>query len=537
MMNFRLWAPAAKRVDLEFEDKTIPMSAEVGAAHVADVTAAPCTRYRFRVCDKSVPDPAAKQQIADWSVTTDPNATAWRDSHWRGRPWEETVLYELHVGLMGGFAKVEEHLPRLAELGITAVELMPIGQFPGERNWGYDGVLPYAPANAYGDPDDLKRMIDRAHELGMMVFLDVVYNHFGPEGNYLPLYAPEFFSEDRQTPWGAGVNFKNEHVRRFFIENALYWVKEFHIDGLRLDAIHAIADDNFIVAIANEVRDSVPDRRVHIVVEDERNKAALLDRGRMAQWNDDFHHAVHVLLTGEHEGYYEPYAAAPAAGLAHSLSGHFIEERSGPSAALAPSRFVNFLQNHDHVGNRAFGERLTVLAKDNELRGAIALLLLSPSIPMIFFGEEVGAREPFFYFCDYKNTELANAIRDGRRNEFAKFSAFKNPQKREQIPDPNDVETFLKSRPRWSGGDDWQDLYKSLLALRKKHIITRLKGTRSERAKALNERAVQASWIMGDGARLTILTNFSDDKIIPNNEPQVPPIWNQDGTRCWIEPQ
>ncbi len=329
------------------------------------------TRYRFRVGDAAVPDPASRRQDDDWSVVTDPDAYRWQDAAWRGRPWEQTILYELHTGSMGGFGGIEEYLPSLAELGITAVELMPIAQFPGERNWGYDGVLPYAPARAYGAPDDLKRMVDRAHALGLMVFLDVVYNHFGPDGNYLPLYAPGFFREDRHTPWGAGIDFRKEQVRRFFIDNALYWVREFHIDGLRLDAVHAIDDDSFIADLACAVRDGAPGRQVHIVVENERNDAKLLAKGGFAQWNDDFHHAVHVLLTGERAGYYGEYADAPLRALAASLAGEFVQKRSGSGPSLPPTAFVNFLQNHDHVGNRAFGERLTVLADETALKAVI----------------------------------------------------------------------------------------------------------------------------------------------------------------------
>jgi maltooligosyltrehalose trehalohydrolase len=535
MTRFRLWAPATARIELELEGRTLSMVPVSDGWHEADVHVPPGTRYRFHVGDASVPDPAAHMQDVDWSVLTEPDAYRWQDGAWRGRPWEEVVFYELHVGLMGGFKGIQDRLPALAELGVTAIELMPVAQFPGARNWGYDGVLPYAPARAYGTPDDLKRMVDCAHALGLMVFLDVVYNHFGPDGNYLPLYAPDFFREDRHTPWGAGIDFRKHEVRRFFIDNALYWVREFHIDGLRLDAVHAIDDDGFITELAREVRGSAPERRVHIVVENERNDAKLLAEAGIAQWNDDFHHAVHVLLTGEREGYYGEYANDPAEGLAKSLSGKFIRERSAPGPDLSPTAFVNFLQNHDHVGNRALGERLTVLTDETALKAAIVLLLLAPPIPLLFFGEEVAAREPFLYFCDHADDKLADAVRDGRRNEFAKFPEFRNPAKRAQIPDPNAPETFARSRPRLDGGNEWRTFYKNLLDLRRLHIVPRLKACTADGADVVGLKAVRASWRMGDGARLTILANLGREPV-SCSVPTSPPIWDRAGTRCWIEP-
>jgi len=529
--RFRLWAPACRHVGLDLEGQVTTMPATKSGWFEVDADTRPGMRYRFLIGDTAVPDPASRRQDEGWSVVTDPGSYRWQDGSWRGRPWEETVIYELHAGLMGGFEGVESHLPRLADLGVTAVELMPVAQFPGTRNWGYDGVLPYAPHSAYGTPDDLKRLIDRAHGLGLMVFLDVVYNHFGPDGNYLPLYAPQFFREDRQTPWGAAIDFRKEEVRRFFIDSARMWVREFHVDGLRLDAVHAIGDDGFVAELAREARAAAPERHVHIMVENERNDAALLRDGGMAQWNDDFHHAIHVLLTGESEGYYGEYVQAPAAGLAKSLGGSFIQERSGPGPRLPPTAFVNFLQNHDHVGNRAFGERLIALVDGTALRGAIALLLLGPSIPLIFFGEEAGAREPFLYFCDHADPKLADAVREGRRGEFAKFRAFADPEARARIPDPNAVETFQRSRPRFDG-DDWQALYGELLALRRAHVVQRLRGAVAIGAEAVGKRTVRALWRMGDGAMLTLQTSF-DGSSMPR--PPIAPIWDRDGTQCWIE--
>jgi len=529
--RFRLWAPACETAGVELGGNVTAMTAKQGGWFEAEIEAPPGSRYRFLAGGKPVPDPASRMQDGAWSVVTDPHAYPWHDEAWRGRPWEETVIYEVHAGLAGGFAGVEALLPSLAELGVTAVELMPVAQFPGTRNWGYDGVLPYAPASAYGAPEDLKRLVDRAHALGLMVFLDVVYNHFGPDGNYLPVYAPQFFHADRHTPWGAGIDFGKDQVARFFIDNALYWVREFHIDGLRLDAVHAIGDDAFVARLAREVREAVPGRQVHVMAENERNDAALLQSTGIAQWNDDFHHAVHVLLTGESEGYYGDYVQAPAQGLARSLGGGFIVERSGP-ARLPPTAFVNFLQNHDHVGNRAFGERLTVLADAPALRSAIALLLLSPPIPLIFFGEEAGARAPFLYFCDHADAKLADAVREGRRGEFAKFRAFQDPEQREKIPDPNAQDTFERSRPHLAGGEAWRGLYKELLDLRRTHVVPRLRGAVAVDAEAIGTTAVYARWRMGDGAMLNIRADLSG---LPGPAPLAAPIWDRDGTQCWIE--
>jgi maltooligosyltrehalose trehalohydrolase len=455
-----------------------------------------------------------------WSVVVDPLAYSWRNPRWMGRPWEETVLYELHAGLFGGFKGVADALPALKDLGITAVELMPVASFPGARNWGYDGVLPYAPDEAYGSPDDLKSLVDRAHDLGLMIFLDVVYNHFGPDGNYLPLYAPEFFRNDRQTPWGGAIDFRRPAVRRFFADNALCWLMEYRFDGLRFDAVHAIAEPGWLDDLAAEIRTAVePGRHVHLVLENEDNGAGHLARGFNAQWNDDIHNVLHVLLTGETGGYYADFAADPAGKLARALREGFVyqgeasavhdgQPRGEPSGALPPSAFVGFLQNHDQIGNRALGERLTVLAQPDALKAAVSLLLLSPQIPMIFMGEETGSRTPFFYFTDH-GPELAEAVREGRRREFAAFPAFSRAEAREAIPDPNAKDTFERSRPE-PGGEDWPQLYRQLLRLRHDMIVPGIRNARSVEAHALSERAVIASWRMGDGALLTLAVNLGE---------------------------
>jgi malto-oligosyltrehalose trehalohydrolase len=530
--RFQLWAPDIAAVGLEIGDAAPrPMRAEAGGWHRLELDCGAGTRYRYRISpDLAVPDPASRRQADDVhgpSVVVDPDGYAWCNTDWRGRPWHEAILYELHPGALGGFQGVAAHLPRLKDLGITAVELMPIADFFGTHNWGYDGVLHFAPDTAYGTPDDLKALVDRAHDLGLMIFQDVVYNHFGPEGNYLHAYASKFFREDVHTPWGAAIDFKNPVVRRFFIENALYWLEEYRFDGLRLDAVHAIPDRDWLLELAETVKKTIADRQVHLVLENDNNDAPLLEQAFTAQWNDDAHHAAHVLISGETGGYYSDYAENPAAALARCLEQGFAfqgepsdyrdgAKRGTPSRHLAPDRFVFFLQNHDQVGNRAMGERLAAIADPDALKVGMALLLLSPQIPLLFMGEELGAREPFLFFADYEG-DLAEAVKKGRRKEFGKFPEFATEEAQKRIPDPNRRETFEASRPRFSADDawarDWQDLVRRLIALRKSEIIPRLAGARAEHAQALTAHALQARWALRDGTPLTLAANFGPQPI------------------------
>jgi maltooligosyltrehalose trehalohydrolase len=531
--RFRFWAPSKQQVNLEIDGMApIPMNPLPQGWFEAEADCGAGARYRYRVSDDlAVPDPASRAQagdVHDASIVCDPGSYQWKNTEWKGRPWHETVLYELHPGTCGGFAGITQQLPALAELGVTAVELMPIADFPGRRNWGYDGVLPYAPDAAYGTPEQLKELIDTAHGLNLMVFLDVVYNHFGPDGNYLGAYASSFFRDDIQTPWGQAIDFRQPPVRDFFTENALYWLTEFRFDGLRFDAVHAISEKDWLVEMAKRVRAGMPaGRHVHLVLENDDNGAALLARSPTrlfdAQWNDDGHHALHVLLTGESEGYYCGYSDKPAARLARCLSEGFIYQgepspfadgkpRGEPSSDLPPTAFVLFLQNHDQVGNRAFGERLTVLAKPPALFAAQALLLLTPHIPLLFMGEEFGATQPFLYFTDHQTPELADAVRNGRRQEFARFSAFSDPAKRERIPDPNAEQTFLDSIPKPDEiqAEYWRDRTRTLLGIRNSRIVPRLAGTRAIGAQALGGAAVIARWRLGDGKMLALAANFGD---------------------------
>ncbi len=526
--RFRLWAPDADAVTLELDGAApAAMTGDGDGWYAATAPVGAGARYRFRIGDMAVPDPASRGQdggVNGWSVVVDPGGYTWRSDDWRGRPWEEMVIEEIHAGLYGGFAGIAERLPGIAACGITAIELMPVNAFAGTRNWGYDGVLPYAPAEAYGSPDELRALVDRAHELGISVFLDVVYNHFGPDGNYLNAYASPFFHPEVKTPWGGAVAVDEDPPRRFFIDNALMWLREYRIDGLRFDAVHAIANDGFLDAMAAELRASV-DRPVHLVLENEKNDADRLAPGKYdAQWNDDFHNVLHVLLTGETDAYYADFADRPEERLARCLSEGFVyqgegsanhdgEPRGTPSAHLPPTAFVSFLQNHDQIGNRALGERLTLLTDAERLRAATLLLLLGPQIPLLFMGDSGGSRSPFLFFTDFHD-ELADAVREGRRGEFAKFAAFADPEKRAAIPDPNAPATYEKSRPLdGPHAASWAALYRDLIAVRREQIVPRLKGTRSAGAEVSGDRAVTARWRMGDGALLTIVVNLGDGAV------------------------
>ena len=448
-MRFQLWAPSQEAVALVLEDeqRVLPMDRlENGFFGLTTAAARVGSRYRYQLQDGfRVPDPASRFQPEDVqgpSIVVDPRAYAWRHVAWRGRPWEEAVLYELHVGAFteeGTFDGIRRKLDYLAELGVTAVELMPLSDFAGARNWGYDGVMPFAPDAAYGSPDDLKRLIDEAHGRGLMMFLDVVYNHFGPVGNYLHRYAESFFEPEEHTPWGAAINYKLRTVRDFAIHNVLYWLEEFRFDGLRFDAVDRIIDrgeEHILKEIAATVRRTIPpERHVHLVLENDKNQAHLLERdpgGRPiyydAQWNDDIHHVYHHLLTGEAGGYYADYATDAHARLARALSSGYVyqgdvshyrggEVRGEPSGHLPPTAFVAFIQNHDQVGNRAFGERIADLAEQGAVKAMQAVFLLAPNIPLLFMGEEWGATQPFCFFTDFHD-ELADAVREGRRREF-----------------------------------------------------------------------------------------------------------------------
>jgi malto-oligosyltrehalose trehalohydrolase len=536
---FRLWAPAAKRVDVLLDKPHALRRGDDGwfSADIAGITAG--ALYKFRIDGAvDIPDPASAfqpQDVAGPSEVIDHGNYRWRARDWRGRPWQEAVLIETHVGTFiqdGTYRAMIERLDHLVATGFTALELMPLADFPGKRNWGYDGVLWYAPDSAYGRPDDLKILIDEAHLRGLMVFLDVVYNHFGPEGNYLSHYAPSFFTQ-AQTPWGSAIDYRVPQVRAFAIENALYWLREYRFDGLRLDAVHAIPEQgevSMLQGLSRAVGDLAKEtgRQIHLVLENDDNRAALLDpeeeppRGKYrAQWNDDYHHAWHVLLTGERHGYYSDYSKSPQKDIARSLASGFVYQgeasghrggqgRGEPSGALNPTAFVNFLQNHDQIGNRALGDRLESLASDKAIQAALAITLLAPMIPMLFMGEEWGSTASFPFFCDFEG-DLADAVRKGRRKEFAgAYAKYGN-----EIPDPLDEATFRSAVPDWNGRDLPKanrrlTLVRDLLAIRRREIVPRLAGAKFGDASAEDNGLLSAHWRMGDGASLRLLANLSD---------------------------
>jgi maltooligosyltrehalose trehalohydrolase len=557
--RFRIWAPSSPSVDLLLDAHTGAAATPlVGAASALLVGAdrhrlerrtdgwheltlagvGAGARYAFEVNSAdlgslTVPDPASRsnpQGVHAASAVVDPRAYRWRSGEWRGRPWAGAVIYEVHVGTFtaaGTFAALEAKLPELEALGITALQLMPLAAFPGVRNWGYDGVLLFAPTPCYGSGDELKSLIDAAHACGLMVLLDVVYNHFGPDGNYLHAYCPEFFNRSEHTPWGAAINLdgpESRTVRDFFVHNALYWIEEYRFDGLRLDAVHAFRDrshPDLVEEIAAALREGPGrSREVHLVLENHRNEARYLARdssGRprvaTAQWNDDLHHALHALLTGERAGYYVDFADDPLARLGRALAEGFAFQgehsiyrartRGEKSATLPPAALVSFLQNHDMIGNRAGGERIDRLAPAKLIEAAYALLLLAPQVPMLFMGEEFAASTPFLYFCDL-GRDLGRAIAAGRRREQARFASFgaassdpsSDPQPPQATaargvasvsaqmpetnllqpnpPEPNDERTFFASKLAWD--EQLSEPHRSrraliaqLLALRRRH--------------------------------------------------------------------
>lgn len=555
-VNFRLWAPDVQRVELLIGEHAHHMRSGDEGWFEVTVSAIDGDRYAFRIDDRApVPDPASRSQpqgVHSWSELA-LSSYHWKENQWRGRPWEEAVILEVHVGTFtpaGTFRGIIERLDDVAATGITVMELMPIAEFAGERNWGYDGVLWYAPKSHYGSADDLKALIDAAHERGLMVLLDVVYNHFGPEGNYLRQYAQAFFTHDRVTPWGDALDYRVNEVRAFAIQNALYWLDEFRFDGLRLDAVHAIVEPGE-PALLNALSDAVgvlareQQRMIHLVLENDDNRASLLDpaspypQGRYrAQWNDDYHHAWHVLLTDEDAAYYVNYAAAPLEYLCRSLSAGFAyqgesfrsrngEPRGEVSAHLSPLAFIGFLQNHDQIGNRAFGERLSALASERALVAALEVTLLAPMPPMLFMGEEWGTQRPFPFFCDFAG-ELAEAVRRGRQQEFA--SLFASLPAGSAIPDPIDVGTFQMAVLDWNERERPAHatrlrLVKQLLALRRAELVPRLRSVNGGAGSAtLNDSVIDASWTLSEGVCWRLIANLGAKHVLL---PLLPPRTRQ----------
>jgi maltooligosyltrehalose trehalohydrolase len=499
--DFLVWAPRAQRLELHLlapADRCVPMQAQLNGyfyLHLADVAPGALYLYRFESGEER-PDPASRLQpqgVHGPSEVPDPRFD-WEDRSWRGIELRDYVLYELHAGTFTREGSFDAIIPRLAELkdlGVTAIELMPVAQFPGARNWGYDGVFPYAVQASYGGPRALKQFVNACHRAGMAAVLDVVYNHLGPEGNYLARFGP-YFTDFYHTPWGEAVNFdrsQSDHVRRYFIENALHWVEDFHFDALRLDAVHAITDTSaqpFLGELAATIhrRAEGLDRKIYLIPESDLNDARIVSSdpicgyGLDALWNDDFHHAVHTLLTGESQGYYADFGST--AQLARAYSEGFIysgqeskyrgRRHGNSSKSLAAEKFVVFAQNHDQVGNRRLGERLSGLVSFEALKLAAGAVMLSPFLPLMFMGEEYGETAPFQYFVSHGDPGLIAAVRKGRREEFTRFDW------QGDIPDPQDESTFFRSRIDWNLRDSPSHksllaFYKELLRLRREDAV------------------------------------------------------------------
>jgi maltooligosyltrehalose trehalohydrolase len=538
--RFQVWAPLSQRVEVHLvspQERLVQLTRDTRGYHHAIVDAVePGHLYLYRLDGtRERPDPASRFQPQGVHGPSEVAATdfPWEDGCWYGLSLQDYIIYELHVGAFsheGTFDAVIAHLDELREFGVTAIELMPVAQFPGNRNWGYDGVYPFAVQNSYGGPNGLKRLVSACHRRGMAAILDVVYNHLGPEGNYLAEFGP-YFTDRYHTPWGPAMNFDgrgSDEVRRFFIENALYWVTEFHFDALRLDALHAIVDLSaypFLEELAARVHEQSEriGRRVYLIAESDLNDTKLIrprelgGYGLDAQWNDDFHHALHALLTGERSGYYQDFGAiqhlARAFTDGYVYSGDFSTyrgRRHGNASRSLPARqFVVCSQNHDQVGNRMLGERLSQLVCIEGLKLAAATVLLSPFIPLLFMGEEYGEAAPFLYFINHSDPGLVEAVRRGRRDEFAAF------QWQGDLPDPQDQATFSRaglSRERRLGGHHRTlfEFYGELIRVRNTlPALSYLSKDHMEVIAFENERAIYVRRWRGDSAAFTVF-HFGD---------------------------
>ncbi len=488
--SFNIWAPAAGSVQLLLDGDAHPMTGGKGGFWRARLPAGAGQDYLFRIDGHERPDPASRAQrggVEGASVTVDPTGFDW-GAPWPGRALEEAAIFELHIGTFtaeGTFAAATARLPELAALGITAVEIMPVSQFGGHHGWGYDGVLVRAPHEPYGTPDDLRRLIATAQRHGMMVLLDLVMNHFGPFGNFLPGYAPDFFNQ-RPTPWGDGIAFERPEVQSFFREAALGWLTEYRLDGFRLDAVHQIRDgqeQKFLRDLAREIRAQDFGRPIHLITEDERNLPHLREQGFDAEWNDDWHNALHVALTGETQGYYSRFARDPFGDLALAMTRGQVDEgaphpeevRGAPAGHLPWTAFINANQTHDQIGNRAHGERLITLIGEPAARVCHAALLLMPFLPMLYMGEEEGRDTPFLFFCDPPDEDAREAVRKGRSAELRGIG-----YDLEGMPDPTGPEAFEASKPYASDppshAEAWRELTRELLALRAAQVVPLLRS-------------------------------------------------------------
>ncbi|MHA6692746.1 malto-oligosyltrehalose trehalohydrolase [Devosia sp. A449] len=567
--RFKLWAPLCKTVRLKLKGRRglLELLPQDDGWHRLEVEGIGARAlYKYVLPDGTqIADPASRYQpdnVEDFSEVIDPASFIWTDILWVGRPWEETIIYELHVGAFtheGTFAAAARHLDHLAELGITAIQLMPLNEFYGQFNWGYDGVLWFAPSSAHGRPDDLKAFIDAAHRRHLMVFVDVVYNHFGATGNNLPLIAP-IFTNAHESPWGEAINFDGKGatvVRELAIENALYWVTEFNLDGLRFDAVHSIVDDSsthILEILAARVRAARPHRHTHLIVENSENQERWLKRNSglrpvhyTAQWNDDMHHLLHSAVTGENTGYYSDFdnlrsrfdklGRSLAEGFAYQ--GEFKRRegmaRGQPSTGLPATAFVTFIQNHDQIGNRISGDRITQLASQDAVRAVASVYLLCPQIPMLFMGEEWAARQLFPFFSDVP-ASLRPVTRKGREEQLTQTPEHEDSSKLDvgQTLDPTSRKTFAAAKLDWRAlrnkeHRDWLNYYRTLIDLRRMEIVPRLARMEgfSSHHQVLGDNAVLVDWRLGDASVLRLYLNLCGE-----TQENVPPI---SGRRLWLQ--
>jgi maltooligosyltrehalose trehalohydrolase len=564
-VDFRVWAPRCRELAVEIENlRAVPLSAEAGGYFSTYVgEARPGMRYRFRPdnSDQAYPDPASRFQPEGPhgpSEIIDPRVFRWTDAEWRGRRRDELVIYEMHIGTFtpeGTWQAAQRELPALAELGITCLELMPVADFPGSFGWGYDGVDLFAPTRLYGRPDDFCAFVDRAHALGLGVILDVVYNHLGPDGNYLKCFSESYFTDRYKNEWGEAVNFDGPDsgaVREFVLANVQYWMREFHLDGLRLDATQQMFDaspDHILAAITRAVRDAAPDRNTIVIGESEPQEARLVrpaERGGYgldALWNDDFHHSAMVALTGRREAYYTDYRGRPNEFVAAAKYGFLYQgqryvwqkkPRGTPALDLPAESFVVFLQNHDQIANSMAGLRLHALTSPARCRAMTAFLLLMPGIPMLFQGQEFAASNPFLYFADHK-VELDRAVRKGRREFLGQFPSMASAEAGDRLADPGDVDTFRRSvldpaeRRTHAAA---LALHRDLFALRRDDPVLARRPANIDGA-LLGARAWLLRFFAEDADRLLLVNLGSELTLRPAPEPLLAPLGGQAWQILW----
>jgi maltooligosyltrehalose trehalohydrolase len=565
-VHFRLWAPRCREIVVEIEglEPAALQSETDGYYSLWSLPARAGMRYRFRLDrgERAFPDPASRFQPEGPhgpSEIIDPGDFTWTDGVWRGRTRDQLVIYEMHVGTFapdGSWESASRELPALAELGITCLEIMPVAEFPGRFGWGYDGVNLFAPTRLYGRPTDFRRFVDRAHALGIAVILDVVYNHFGPDGNYLKLFSAAYFTDRYDNEWGEAINFDGPDsgpTREFFVANAAYWINEYHLDGQRLDATQAIFDrseDHIIAALARQVRSAGRGRSTFVVAENEPQHAKLArpaehgGYGLDALWNDDFHHSAMVALTGHHEAYYSDYRGRPSEFVAAAKHGFLYQgqryhwqrnARGTPTFDLPAESFVVFLQNHDQIANSGTGERCHALTSPGRLRAMTAYFLLMPGIPMLFQGQEFGASSPFFYFADHESG-LSHDVREGRRRSLAQFPSLATSEMRAELADPGDIDTFRRSvidlGERQRHGSIYA-LHRDLLELRRTDPVLGRRPCRIDGA-ALTDEAWMLRFFSQSGADRLLIVNLGRDLLLgPAPEPLLAPIEGQAWRLLW----